>query len=545
MSTSTAVLFKIALRNHRVGFLILTGLPGLVAVANSAAFGLIAGETEQSRLAFAQSMTIVGQQLTYLLPAPDQVETLGGYLHWRVIGFVVLMFSVWGVMAATGSTRAQEDRGNWEQWLSVGVSRVRLMLTSAAAFAAAATTSVFIVITVMWVGAMAAGETLALGDALLEGLALLVVTLTAFSVGIVVAQLMGSGRTALSVGATLIVVLFFVNSLSRSIDALTTVNRVSPFFWVDRTNSMVPGGSLDAAALGVLGAAALGLTTLATVMFVRRDVGSALFARRGVENVSYTASRNQVLKIPVVSDIYEQRLSLALWTAVIVTLSAFVGSLAKSAADFIEDLPAFEIYRSLLGVEDVYEALLGLSGFSLMQLILAAFAITTVSRWASDDTDGRLEMMLSAPTHRWRVVVERALMLAIVSLLFIFVGLAAMVASITSQGISVDVGLLARAALGLLPFSLSFGALGAAMVTSYPRTSVGVLSVVAITSFFILQMGPLLRWPEWVLNLSVFNLYGSPVVEGTNWPGMAALAGITVVGFGVALRNIQARDVGR
>ena len=201
MGTSTAVLFKIALRNHRVGFLILTGLAGLLAFANSAAFSVIAGETAQSRLAFAQSMELIAQQLTYLLPIPDRIETLGGYLHWRVIGFIVLMFGVWGVMAATGSTRAQEDRGNWEQWLSVGVSRLRLMVMSAIAFAAAAGTSVLIVVVMMWGGAMAAGESLGFGDVVLEGIALFVVTSTAFSIGLLVAQFMGSGRTSLSVAA--------------------------------------------------------------------------------------------------------------------------------------------------------------------------------------------------------------------------------------------------------------------------------------------------------------------------------------------------------
>jgi ABC-2 type transport system permease protein len=545
MGTPTTILLRIALRNHRVGFLILTVLPGLVALSNASAFGVIAGETEQSRLAFAQSMELIGYQLTYLLPVPNQVETIGGYLHWRVIGFITLMFSVWGVMAATGSTRAQEDQGNWEQWISVGASRLRLMVTSIAAFAATSGLSIFIVVTVMWGGAVVAGETLALSNALQEGIAIFVVTLTAFSIGATVAQLTGNGRTALSAGATLIIVLFFLNSLSRSIDVLTHVNRVSPFFWVDRTNAMVPGGSLDGGALTLLLAVTLVLSTTATTIFIRRDLGSAWWARVSTTGTSFTTSRNPLVRIPIVSDLYEQRLALTLWTAVIGTLSAFVGSMAKSGVDFIEDLPRFEGYRSLLGIDNPYEAMLGVSGFSLMQLILAAFAITTVARWASDDTNGRLEMTLSAPVRRWRVVAERALMLTFVSLFFIFVSVAAMVSSITSQGVHVDVGLLAKAACGLLPFSLSFGAIGAAIVTRNPRLAVGVLSVVAITSFFILQIGPWLRWPDWIINLSVFNLYGSPVVDGTYWPGMAALTAITIAGFGIALRNIQVRDIGR
>ena len=364
MGNPNSILFKIALRNHRMGFLILTVLPGMIGLVNSTAFSVIAGETEQSRLAFAQSMEIIGQQLTYLLPVPHRIETLGGYLHWRVLGFLGLMFSVWGVMAATGSTRAQEDRGNWEQWLSVGVSRFRLMTTSAMAFAAVAGVSVSIVIIAMWTGAIVVGENLSLKDALLEGLALFVITLNAFSIGTVVAQFTGSGRTALSFGAALVVILFFANSLSRSIDALVTTSRISPFFWFDRTNSLVPGGSFDIGALILLLGSTVLLIMIATVMFIRRDLGSAWFVQHRGKKVKYAASRNSLLKIPVITDIYEQRLSLALWTVVIILLSGFIGSTAKSAADFIQDLPTFEVYRSLLGIENVYEAFLGLSGFS-------------------------------------------------------------------------------------------------------------------------------------------------------------------------------------
>src|SRR2546430_17640579 len=53
---------------------------------NAVGFAQIAGDTPAARAVFAQQMELLARQLTYLLPAPAQLDTMAGYLTWRWVG---------------------------------------------------------------------------------------------------------------------------------------------------------------------------------------------------------------------------------------------------------------------------------------------------------------------------------------------------------------------------------------------------------------------------------------------------------------------------
>ena len=350
---------------------------------------------------------------------------------------------------------------------------------------------------------------------------------------------------ALASGATAVVALFLLNSLSRSVEAIEPLSVVSPFFWVDRTNAMVPGGAFDVPGVLVPLAMAVVLAAVAALLFTRRDYGAALLRRRGATRASHAPSTNPLLRYPIISTLYEQRFFLSFWLIGIIALGAYMGTLIPSVVDFFRDTPSLAEYIELIGGDNLYEAMIGYMGFLVMQLILASYAVTVVSGWAADDTEGRLEMTLSAPVSRWRVVIERAVLLTIVaSALVLVFDVSVLVASAT-RNMGLDAANVALSSLTLVPFCLSFGAIGAAVAGRFPRAAVIVLSLVAFVSFFIILLGPLLRWPDWTMNLSAFSLVGSPVTEGISWGGMAALVAVTLVGFGFALQNIRLRDVGR
>jgi putative exporter of polyketide antibiotics len=67
---------------------------------------------------------------------------------------------------------------------------------------------------------------------------------------------------------------------------------------------------------------------------------------------------------------------------------------------------------------------------------------------------------------------------------------------------------------------------------------------VAAISYFIQQFVPLFGWPDWVKNLSLFALYGTPLSKD-DWAGVATLVAIGVAGTAIALIAMQRRDVGR
>src|SRR5207245_5340836 len=168
-----------------------------------------------------------------------------------------------------------------------------------------------------------------------------------------------------------------------------------------------------------------------------------------------------------------------------------------------------------------------------------------VERWSADDREGRLEMILSTPVSRSRVVIERAIALLIRMAVIIAVSSATLYLGAAVANIHFEAGPLTVASLLLIPFGLSFVAIGAVLASRAPRITVAVLVTFTFLSYLITQLGPLLKWPDWALKLSVFTLYGTPLTSGVDWTGLWIMTAITLAGFGTAALLMQRRDVGR
>jgi ABC-2 type transport system permease protein len=110
--------------------------------------------------------------------------------------------------------------------------------------------------------------------------------------------------------------------------------------------------------------------------------------------------------------------------------------------------------------------------------------------------------------------------------------------------VSLDiVGVLLASTL-LIPVGLVFAALGGVLTALLPRGTVPVLSGVAVASYLLFTLGPLFKLPGWALDLSVFQLYGTPLVEGIFVTGLLVLLTVAAVGVLASLVSLQHREVG-
>jgi putative exporter of polyketide antibiotics len=114
-----------------------------------------------------------------------------------------------------------------------------------------------------------------------------------------------------------------------------------------------------------------------------------------------------------------------------------------------------------------------------------------------------------------------------------------------NRAIPLPNGNLGLAAALLLPFGLSIGAAGAALAGWRPRLALMALGAAIAVSFLLLEFGIVFDWPTWLLRLSVFELYGTPLVDGIWWPGLATLLVVGAAGFGIATAALQLRDIGQ
>jgi ABC-2 type transport system permease protein len=539
------MMLRIALRAHRTGFYGTAAGGGFSGFIQAYEVHLLTGDTASARLAFAAQMQVLGRQISYLLPLPVKPETVGGYVHWRGYGFLILVLAFWAMISATGAVRGEEERGLIEQWLAAGVSRRRWVLVRVCAFSIVAAASLAVTGVATQLGAVLGGSSLPWDGLALESAGLLALTVCCFAVALLVAQFASDRRSAAGLAGVVLLALFLVNSLSRTADTLKPFRWISPFYFVEASDPIVPQGGFDLAGALVLITVAIVLSGASALAFQRRDLGRALFARPApARREVLVPARNWMLRVPALAAIYEQRTGLFFWLLGVALFGALMASVMRTSVDLLLSNPAFAPYISALGGGDPAVALYGYAWFGLLQLLVAIYAVTQVGRWAGDDTEGRLEMILSAPVGRTRIVVERAATLAISCSVIIAAGAVVSGSVAVSQGIQLNAGDVLKASLLLLPFGLVFGALGLAVAGRFPRAAVPVLSGFAVASYFLQQVGPFFKWPEAVINLSVFKLYGTPLVSGVYWPGLWATLGTCLAGLTLALVGIQRRDVG-
>ncbi|HEU5286830.1 MAG TPA: ABC transporter permease subunit, partial [Candidatus Limnocylindria bacterium] len=319
-------LFRLALRHQRTGLIVMSTMSLLAGALNAAAFEQLAGTTPAERAVFGQQMELLGKQLSFLLPDPIQLDTMAGYLTWRAFGFLSLVFAIWAILASTGAGRGEEERGLTEHWLATGVSRLRWIATRTAGFVVSSVIVIVVTLGGTALVAAAVNDPLVTGSVIVEGVEFLGLTLVAFGIGLLIAQLVPTRRAAASIGAVAIIALYLLNSASRSGLEVGWLSNVSPFALFDRSRPLLPrGGDVDLAATIALYVTALILVAVSVWAFLRRDVGGVLVRLRN-ERTRATGrpSRDPFLRMPVLAMVDQQRWWLAGWTVGLALLAYFL-----------------------------------------------------------------------------------------------------------------------------------------------------------------------------------------------------------------------------
>ena len=539
-------LLRLALRSHRTGLVATLLLGALGGLINAVGFAQIAGDNPAARAVFAQQMELLARQLTYLLPAPAQLDTMAGYMTWRWFGSAVLVYAFWALLAGTGAGRGDEERGLVEFWLSTGVSRLRLIAVRVAGFAAMAAVSIAAMLAATDAGAAIGNEPLPLAALALEGLAMWTLTLFLFAFAVAVAQLVTTRRGATGAAGIVVLALFMVNAAARSGVDIGAFRWVSPFYLLERSTPLLRGGAIDGPATAALALGSVVLIAVAVVAFIRRDIGGALFrGAAGSSRVRRRPAGDPLLRTPVLAIVDQQRVWIVAWALGLAVLAGFLTSITKTMVDAFgnSDIPMLRAYFDRAGI-NAYADFVGVIWFSTLLLLISLFVAVQVNGWAADDAEGRLEMILSAPVSRARVVVERVAAVVVASAFVVATSSLAVYVTATSTGITLPTGRFVFASAAVLPVAYAFAGIGHALVGWRPRVAVAILGALAVIGYFAQQFAPLFQWPEWVKNISLYALYGTPM-STDDWSGIATLVGIGTAGTAVALVVMRRRDVGR
>ena len=218
-----------------------------------------------------------------------------------------------------------------------------------------------------------------------------------------------------------------------------------------------------------------------------------------------------------------------------------MGALAQQFIDAILGNPAM---AEALGVSSgrPVDAMVAVTQLYIA-IIATAYTVQAVGSLRGEETAGRLEIRLSGTLSRIRWLVAHALVI-VAGLLMILVVSSILLAAGTawSTGTAVDLGRILAAGAAYLPAELLVGSLALALFGLWPRALPVAWAAVALVAFIAL-LGPGLKLPQWVLDLSPTTHVGNPPLGSVEGLPLVVLGAIAAVLAGAAAIGFRRRGV--
>ena len=252
----------------------------------------------------------------------------------------------------------------------------------------------------------------------------------------------------------------------------------------------------------------------------------------------------------------EQRVALLWWTVGIIALCVLTISFypsfknSQGLTEFFEQAP--EWMKALIGDMAELTTPAGyLDGRLFFMMAPVLFLIFAISRGsgaiAGEEQSGTLDLLLSNPLPRWRVLLEKAgsmvaATLALGAAFWIGLSLGALIVGMDISYLRLAEGTFSCVLLGLI-FGAIARALGCAMGRRAP--AVGIAAALAVGAFFLNSLVPLAKSLEGWSKLSPFYYYieAEPLKNGLNWAHAGVLIAATLFFIGLAVFLFERRDI--
>jgi ABC-2 type transport system permease protein len=485
-------------------------------------------KTAAERLAFAESFgTSKGLRLLYGLP--HDVATVNGYVAWRVGGVLAIVAAVYGLFAGARLTRGEEDSGRLELVLAGPIGRTSVGLATLAALAAGTA--------VLWVaqlaGLLVGG--VPFGGAAYLSLATASVIPVCAAVGAFTGQLAPERGLALRLGGATVAALFLLRALPDVTGGLTWMRWLTPLGWAEL---MRPFAGAQPAVLLLPVATSVALLALAARIAARRDIGAGLL--RGRDRAD---ARLRLLGSPAGLAARSQQGSLIAWLGTLAAFSYILGTIAKSITPADVSL-SLQREIAKLGIGSIttpasYLAFL----FSILAVILCAFACLQVAAARREEAGQRLETLLAGPLSRRSWLAGRlALALLAAGALAAVCGLLGWAGARTA-GVQLGLGRLLEAGANMLPVTFLFLGIAALAYAIAPRISgpfsYGVLAVAYLWEL----VGALAGAPRWLLDVTPFAHIGLVPAAPFRVIATLIMLAIGTVAAAIALAVFRRRDL--
>lgn len=252
----------------------------------------------------------------------------------------------------------------------------------------------------------------------------------------------------------------------------------------------------------------------------------------------------------------DQRRAVLWWgigliAAALYTVGLYPG-IRDSASEFTRIMQQWPpAMKAMLGGFDLTSPVGYLQGYIFSYIAPLLFLILTIgfggNAIAGEEKRGTLDLLLSNPLPRWRVVAEKfaALVVYLIALAFVlWLGVAIGVRVIAMD---ISLGRLGEATVSSVLLGLAFGALALApgCARGNRGLSIGAAGAVAVAAYLLNSLGSLVEGlkPYGKLSPLYYYISAEPLRNGLDLGHAAVLVGLTVVLLAVALLAFERRDL--
>jgi ABC-2 type transport system permease protein len=527
--TGTRALVKMALRRDRI--MLVVWMYVLVAFVASTVYGFRGlYKTSAARIDFVN--TAAHNPAFLSLYGQIYGNSLGSLTAWRDATLLSVGAGLLSIFVVVRHTRGDEESGRLEL---IGATVVGRHAALACALAVAVMANL-VIATIMAVVAIVLGLPAAGSIAFVAGIA--GSGLVFAGIAAVTAQIAQTARSARGLAIGVLILGFALRAVGDSAGqgGPRWLSWLSPSGWAELDRSF---GGVRWWVLALPVALALIASVAGAMLAARRDYDAALLEQRRGPAVGSASLRS-----PLALAWRLQRATLLAWASGALVYGILIGSSAKGIGGAFSSAELRKVMARLgghAGLTNAYLAAL----LSFTGLVAAGYAISTVLRLRSEESDGHAEPVLATSTGRigWSA-----------SHLAIAAGGTVLITALTGLGMGIgyayrvggggaEIGKLLAAGLAQAPAVLVMAGIAAALFGLAPRASAGASWTALGVAVALLLLGGTLQFSHWVLDISPYS-HLPKLPGGTAHPApYVALCLVAVALGGAGLIGLRRRDI--
>lgn len=473
--------------------------------------------------------------VSVLLGQPHHLDTISGFTGWRSLGIVIIIGSIWAILAATRLVRGEETAGRWEPFLAGRTTRRGLVVQLLGSLA--------VTLSAMYIGialiAVAIGHSSGVGFSVSGSLFLalsMVFGVAMFAaLGTFMSQLMPTRSRAAAATAGIFGLSFALRAIANVADVHWLL-AVSPLGWIDHLQPLgVSHPQWLIPIAGFIACFSLGAIYLAG----KRDLGASIIADTDEAKPHYGLLRNAFgLAVRITQG---GRLG---WMAGMAAASFAFCSLAKTAGEAFSQSEGLQQVINRLVQARVMgeEAFIGTIFFVFMAAAMM-YVTNMMGSIRETEAEGYADNILVRSVSRSRWLTGRLLILGgSLVLVGLVVGIFGWLGA-HLQHSSVSVGSIIGGGLHTIVPAIFLTGVGMITFGFWPRITTGLMYGIVAWSFLMEMLASVGTINHWILDTSLLHHVSFVPAASPRWDVIAVLLAVGVIGSLIGVWSFTRRDL--